>query len=298
MLGGVSRYFLWRSFSKISGKINIIDVGSAGERPYFWPDNSLANYYEFEPNEDGGSVGLGSVNLKRKLYVSKNDHMSSVYKPKMIDISKVFHEKHWKERGVVEELEIKIQRLDEILDPASNVDFIKIDTQGSEYEILKGAKKTIEKCRPIIYCECWLYEVYSEAPLFSKVFDLLKDWGYEICAIETGAAWDMAINEAGSVGRKVPIGLDIIAAPREVIDNAKDLYRPIEKSVVLEMYGQYQLALNISRSASVKNKEFHPFYKWQKIRINSMMHRKITSFLDLPCRGKMRRYKIVPNLYD
>lgn len=53
------------------------------------------------------------------------------------------------------------------------LDFIKIDTQGHEFEILQGAKSTIERLQPIILCE-----VFEENR--TKVFDLVKSWNYAI----------------------------------------------------------------------------------------------------------------------
>ena len=53
------------------------------------------------------------------------------------------------------------------------LDFIKIDTQGHELEILEGAKSTIERFQPVILCE-----VFEENR--TKVFDLIKSWDYAI----------------------------------------------------------------------------------------------------------------------
>lgn len=53
------------------------------------------------------------------------------------------------------------------------LDFIKIDTQGHELEILQGAKSTIERFQPFILCE-----VFEENR--TKVFDLVKSWNYAI----------------------------------------------------------------------------------------------------------------------
>ncbi|MGB3756632.1 MAG: FkbM family methyltransferase [Rivularia sp. (in: cyanobacteria)] len=53
------------------------------------------------------------------------------------------------------------------------LDFIKIDTQGHEFEILQGAKSTIERFQPLILCE-----VFKENR--TKVFDLMKSWNYVI----------------------------------------------------------------------------------------------------------------------
>lgn len=53
------------------------------------------------------------------------------------------------------------------------LDFIKIDTQGHELEILQGAKSTIERFQPLMLCE-----VLEENQ--TKVFDLIKSWNYTI----------------------------------------------------------------------------------------------------------------------
>lgn len=53
------------------------------------------------------------------------------------------------------------------------LDFMKIDTQGHELEILQGAKSTIERFQPVILCE-----VFEENR--TKVFDLMKSWNYAI----------------------------------------------------------------------------------------------------------------------
>lgn len=35
------------------------------------------------------------------------------------------------------------------------IDFIKIDVEGMEYDVLEGAKNVIAKCNPVIFFECW-----------------------------------------------------------------------------------------------------------------------------------------------
>lgn len=47
---------------------------------------------------------------------------------------------------------IPVMAIDEFNYPS--VDFIKLDVEGSEIPVLKGALKTIEKCRPVMIVEC------------------------------------------------------------------------------------------------------------------------------------------------
>ena len=55
----------------------------------------------------------------------------------------------------------------------SKVDFIKIDVEGGEYYILKGAKKTIEQNMPLI-----IVDIKTMDTLASK--EILLDLGYKI----------------------------------------------------------------------------------------------------------------------
>lgn len=40
----------------------------------------------------------------------------------------------------------------------NNVDAIKIDTEGTEWLIVQGARRTIERCRPVVQVEVWDWE--------------------------------------------------------------------------------------------------------------------------------------------
>ena len=56
----------------------------------------------------------------------------------------------------------------------TSVDYIKIDCEGYEYEVLLGAEQTIRRCRPRICCEQKPHGIFGEQ---YRARDLLLSWG-------------------------------------------------------------------------------------------------------------------------
>jgi FkbM family methyltransferase len=55
-----------------------------------------------------------------------------------------------------------------------NVDYIKIDCEGYEYEVAEGAKQTILRCKPRICCEQKPHKIFGAQ---YRARDLLLSWG-------------------------------------------------------------------------------------------------------------------------
>ena len=58
----------------------------------------------------------------------------------------------------------------------NDVDFIKIDVEGWEPKVLRGAKKTIDRCNPVICVEINKGDHESQW--------LLESWGYELKEVD------------------------------------------------------------------------------------------------------------------
>jgi FkbM family methyltransferase len=74
---------------------------------------------------------------------------------------------------------IAVRSLDSMLEEMPNrIDFIKCDVEGHELEVLKGAKKLLEKCSPT-----WLIEVSGnpdiEGSNADSLFHILENKGYK-----------------------------------------------------------------------------------------------------------------------
>ena len=76
---------------------------------------------------------------------------------------------------------VKVKTLDSLLSEIniSNVDAIKIDVQGAELEVLKGAEKSISLCK-VIQMEVSFRKIYENAPCAHELIKYMADKGFRI----------------------------------------------------------------------------------------------------------------------
>ena len=55
------------------------------------------------------------------------------------------------------------------------VDILKLDVQGSELEVLKGAEETLKDVK-IVFTEVWFQQCYKNQCSFSDIYNFLKDF--------------------------------------------------------------------------------------------------------------------------
>jgi len=98
------------------------------------------------------------------------------------------HERAAPGSGRVGTEQVDISTLD-VLSPqyvtADEKVFLKIDTQGFELEVLKGALATLPRIKGMLL-ELSLVELYDDQPLWTEVIAWLKDKGFELNAINQG----------------------------------------------------------------------------------------------------------------
>lgn len=75
----------------------------------------------------------------------------------------------------IEEIEVERRTLDDVLPSSYFIDFMKIDVEGAEMDVLKGAKSALDRSQPILLFECGLGANDHYGYNASKVFDILRD---------------------------------------------------------------------------------------------------------------------------
>ena len=117
---------------------------------------------------------LGKTNEKRNLYITQHPMCSSLYKPNesLISLYNNFEAAYLKNQTEVETIS-----LDYFVDQnkIDAIDFIKIDVQGAELDIIKGGKKSLENVLQIV-CEVEFIPHYENQPLFGDVCNYLEKY--------------------------------------------------------------------------------------------------------------------------
>ena len=76
-------------------------------------------------------------------------------------------------------IDIPMYRLDEVVPVEANLDFLKMDVQGAEIDVLEGTSKLLSSIK-WIYLEVSFVKCNEGAPLFDDVYIYLRNLGYRI----------------------------------------------------------------------------------------------------------------------
>ena len=109
------------------------------------------------------------------LHINNHDATSSLFP---LNDSNNAHFNHLNELFTVRTAEIATKRLDDVL-PGGPVDFLKLDVQGAELMVLRGASQTLRRTA-VIHCEVSFSRMYVDQALFTDVQQHLAAEGFTL----------------------------------------------------------------------------------------------------------------------
>jgi FkbM family methyltransferase len=168
----------------------IVDVGAAGfpnsPGQYGYRPGDIA--YVFEPNKTAYdlikencssdenihvyNIALSNTTGKSNFYLTQKQDCSSLRCPNELIL------KDRDDITTYKEIEVDVDLLDNILGHLTHIDYLKLDTQGSEYEVLLGASELLKRTKHI-KCEVESTEWYKGQKLAADVVELLKSKGFK-----------------------------------------------------------------------------------------------------------------------
>lgn len=212
--------------------IGLIDIGArGGVPPMFEPMARAIAVLGFEPEPEEAArlnaeakntpayafqsfepTGLHNRTGTASLHIAQVPTNSSLFEPNEHFIARYAMEKWVK----IDETAVPVTTLDKVLFETRHSEttwgeVIKVDTQGSEYEILSGARRTLEERTRVVVAEVSFCELYKGQKLFSDVELLLREHGFSFYGFSRLYNRSRkSLDKASYTGRERPIQADAI----------------------------------------------------------------------------------------
>lgn len=127
-------------------------------------------------------LGLGDLDKNLKINISQNSFSSSI-----LDVMES-HTDPFPDSSVVDHEEITVKKLDSIFSTIykeRDKIFMKIDTQGYEMLVLKGAKNSLSKISGV-QLEMALTPLYQGEKTYKEIIEFMEDKGFHLYSVEPG----------------------------------------------------------------------------------------------------------------
>ena len=173
-----------------------VDVGAAGGfRGKFNVFGDSLSKIGFEPNaeqfaelNEGNNerifrYALGDKEETRNLNLTRSPVSHSLLRS-----NQPFWERMWAGgiQAEVGETEVETVTFDALRDSEDlgDIDYMKIDTEGTELEILRGSEKALRECVIAVECEIAFYPMHHGRALFSDVDTYMRSLGFTLFALD------------------------------------------------------------------------------------------------------------------
>ena len=168
--------------------LNILDIGANVGQFYWWSKKvwSESNIWMIEANPAHKQAleNLTKNNNDNYLISALGDEEREVTfytrkdKPWTEGASYYKELNYDKEPHLIMEIKMKLQRLDDLFTDDTTFDLIKLDTQGSEIDILNGGKELCNRAK-FILLEASLVPCNEGAPDLNEILEYMENFGFE-----------------------------------------------------------------------------------------------------------------------
>lgn len=222
--------------------ISLVDIGAAGGLQDRWkPFSRFVDLVAVEPDPRAKesierlesttlrslhrvNSPLASTSREIDFYLCKHPRQSSVLKPNLEHFAKYNDGYKWN----VEKVEqMSAITLDSALASKIQPDFLKLDTQGSELDILQGAMATLHSCLGI-EVEVEFREMYQSQPLFGDLSKFLLDNEFDFIDFVAFGKWERSRPDGlrTFLGELIHADALFLRSPESTVDLAKKLNDP------------------------------------------------------------------------
>jgi FkbM family methyltransferase len=183
-----------------SAAFRLVDIGArGGPMPQLVPLAPFSHYYACEPDtkeiqtlasrlkETASWQGItlmpeaiSSLEGPATLYLTKQPGLSSLLKPNDAIVNRYYRTDEFR---ILSTISIPTIRLDDAAERYGfrDASFLKLDTQGSELDILKSGRELLQQGGLVgLYVEVEFHPFYTGQPLFSEVDGYLQSFGFSL----------------------------------------------------------------------------------------------------------------------
>jgi FkbM family methyltransferase len=238
------------------GPLLYLDAGARGDLDEPWslmPPQSLS-VVGFEPDAEECRrlnqgvpphldrkyfpTALWSEKTELDIHINLQPSTSSVYPANMEGLKK-FAQAHWRPREEVRAARVPATTLDSIISQHGiSPDFLKLDTQGAELPILKGAETTLRSHAIAVLAETWTTEVYKGQALSGELLSFMNQSGFSLFDFNVAAAWHHETAAAhGLRDKRQIVGLDYLFLREDFTLLGNAAGKVIKAAAIADMFG-------------------------------------------------------------
>ena len=233
--------------------IHIIDIGASGGLHRRWDNFSRFVYpILIEPNEEEYNrlvqkypngkvikVALGKDQGRSKLHLTRKRNCSSVLVPNFDLLNKFPKAERFQVDRIVE---VECASLDEVLksNDVKDIDAIKLDTQGTEFEILQGANAALDTTL-LVETEVEFLPMYVDQVTFCDLCKYMNAKGFELLDIQRVYWKRQSSFGLGTKGQLIDGDALFIRPPEYIVENFNET-KIVHAICIFLIYGHDSLA--------------------------------------------------------